>query len=196
MFDHAATADFLATLPLLEGMPEAELAELARVMRRRDLPTGEVLWRQGDKADAMLLVVEGAVSMSLRLPGNRAVEFSRRRPGDVLGEIPLLDGGRHSGTAQVVEAARLLSLSRADFAALVSRRHPTAFALKRRLAGVACMRLREQWAGWPSRWTAAGRTCRRPTSARSWSSAARRTAPMSAGSPTSARSTRLRSGAF
>ena len=29
----------------------------------------------------------------------------------------------------------MLSLSRADFAALVSRRHPTAFTLKRRIAG-------------------------------------------------------------
>jgi CRP-like cAMP-binding protein len=43
---------------------------------------------------------------------------------------------------RVIEPASLLSLSRADFAALVLRRHPTAFALKRRIAGVACARLR------------------------------------------------------
>ena len=47
----------------------------------------------------------------------------------------------------MVEPATLLSLTRADFAALVSRRHPTAFALKRRIAGVACARLRLQLAG-------------------------------------------------
>jgi hypothetical protein len=29
---------FLATVPLLDGMPEAELAELARLTRRRELP--------------------------------------------------------------------------------------------------------------------------------------------------------------
>ena len=64
----------------------------------------------------------------------------------MLGEIPLLDGGRHSAAALVTEPASLLSLSRADFAALVSRRHPTAFALKRRIAHVACARLRRQLA--------------------------------------------------
>ena len=68
-------------------------------------------------------------------------------PGEVLGEVPLLDGGRHSATARASEPTSLLSLSRADFAALVSGLHPTAFALKRRIAGVACARLRQQLAG-------------------------------------------------
>jgi CRP-like cAMP-binding protein len=147
MSDDGGVAGFLATVPLLEGMPGAELAELARVMRPRDLPAGEVLWRESDEASAMLLVVDGAVSLSLHLPGDRTVELGRVGRGEVLGEVPLLDGGPHSATARVVEPARLLSLSRADFAALVSRRHPTAFALKRRLAGVACMRLREHLGG-------------------------------------------------
>src|SRR5215204_3694356 len=118
----AATAEvaaFLATVSLLEGIPEAELADLAALLRRRDVPAGEVLWRQGDEPSAMLLIVEGRVSVSLPLPGHRAVEVGSMGPGEVLGEIPLVDGGRHSATAAVTEPTRLLSLSRADFAALV-----------------------------------------------------------------------------
>ena len=135
---------FLATVELLDGMPEAELAGLAGILRRRDLPAGEILWNQGDEAVAMLLIMSGRVAISLHLPGERAVDVASVGPGEVLGEIPLLDGGRHSATARVTEPASLLSLSRADFAALVSRRHPTAFTLKRRIAGVACARLRGQ----------------------------------------------------
>jgi CRP-like cAMP-binding protein len=142
-----AVAAFLATVPLLDGLPEAELDELARILRRRDIPAGEVLWRQGDDAAAMLLIVDGSVSMSLRLPGDRALEIASLGRGEVLGEMPLVDGGNHSATARVMEPASVLSLSRADFAALVSRRHPTAFALKRRIAGVACERLRAQLEG-------------------------------------------------
>ena len=140
------TLAFLSSVPLFEGIPEAELAELAQVLRRRDVPAGEILWREGDEAAAMLMVVDGQVAVSLRLPGERSVEVAGVGPGELLGEIPLLDGGRHSASAHVTEAARLLSLSRADFAALVSRRHPTAFALKRRIAHVACGRLRRQLA--------------------------------------------------
>jgi CRP/FNR family transcriptional regulator, cyclic AMP receptor protein len=142
----ADTVAFLATVPLLEGIPDSELAELARVLRRRDAAPGEILWREGDEAVAMLLIVDGQVSVSLRLPGDRALEVASVGRGEALGEIPLLDGGQHSATTRVTEPASLLSLSRADFAALVSRRHPTAFALKRRIAHVACARLRLQLA--------------------------------------------------
>ena len=138
------TVAFLSTVPLFEGIPEAELEELAAVLHRRDVPAGEILWREGGEAVAMLLIVDGQVSVSLRLPGDRAVEVADVGPRELLGEIPLLDGGRHSATARVTEPASLLSLGRADFAALVSRRHPTAFALKRRIAHVASARLRRQ----------------------------------------------------
>jgi CRP-like cAMP-binding protein len=137
---------FLATVPLLAGAPEEELGELARVMRRREVAAGTVLWRQGDEAEAMLLIVAGRVSVALQLPGDRMAPVASLGPGEVLGEVPLLDGGRHSATAHVAEPATVLVLSRADFAGLVSRRHPTAFALKRRIAGVACARLRLQLA--------------------------------------------------
>jgi CRP-like cAMP-binding protein len=142
----AASASLLATVPLLEGIDEVELEELAGIMRAREMPAGKVLWSEGDEAKAMLLVIEGRVSVVLNLPGERTVELNRVGPGEVLGEIPLLDGGRHSATARVIEPARLLSLSRADFAALVSRGHPTAFALKRRIARLTCSRLRLQLA--------------------------------------------------
>jgi CRP-like cAMP-binding protein len=142
-----ATVALLASVPLLEGIPEAELAELARVLRRRDLPAGEVLWREGDRASAMYLLVDGRVSLSLRLPGERVVEVNNVGPGEVIGEIELLDRGDHSATARTTERTSVLALSHADFGGLVSRSHPTAFTLKRRIAGVACARLRLQLAG-------------------------------------------------
>jgi CRP-like cAMP-binding protein len=152
MFDEATSrasgiASFLATVPLLEGIPEPELEDLAGLLLQRTRPVGEVLWRQGDEARGMELVVDGRVSISLRLPGDRDVELTSVGPGEVLGEIPLLDGGEHSATARVAEPATLLSLSRADFVALVARRHPTAFTLKRRLTAIACARLRRQLGG-------------------------------------------------
>src|SRR4051794_21104372 len=105
---------FLAGLPLLGGVAEEELANLAAVLRRRDLTAGEVLWNQGDEAVAMVLLMSGRVSISLHLPGERTVEVASLGGGEVLGEIPLLDGGRHSATARAAEPVSLLSLNRAD----------------------------------------------------------------------------------
>jgi hypothetical protein len=105
MPDGATSTDevvrFLATVPLLAGVPEAELSDLARALRRREVPAGEVLWRQGEDAGPMLLIVDGRVSVTVRLPGDGTAEVASLGPGEALGELPLVDGGRHSGTARV-----------------------------------------------------------------------------------------------
>jgi CRP-like cAMP-binding protein len=138
------TVDFLASVPLLEGGEEADLMELARVMRRRTVQEGEVLWRQGDDAREMVFVVDGAVTASLDLPGGRTVEIGRAGSGDTVGEIGLLDGGGHTMSACVAETATVLALGRLDFAALLAGRHPAAFRLKRRLASLLTTHLRNQ----------------------------------------------------
>ena len=140
----AEIAGFLATVGLLEGQGEADLAQLARVVRRRTVPAGEMLWRQGDDAREMVFVVDGAVAASLHLPGDRTVEIGRAGPGDVVGEIGLLGGAGHSLSVRVTEAATVLALGRLDFASLLAGRHPSAFALKRRLAALLAARLRAQ----------------------------------------------------
>ena len=134
----------LAAAPAFDGLQRSDLAEVTHVMRRRSTSVGEVLWHQGTEATGMALIVEGRVSVTLRLPGGRSFALADAGPGESLGELPLIDGGPHSATARVTEAGSLLFLSRADFAALASRQDPSAFALKRRFAALTTSRLRRQ----------------------------------------------------
>ena len=143
MSDRAAVA-FLASVPLLEGLEEVDLVELARVMRRRTLQEGEILWRQGEAARELLFVIDGTVEASLQVLGDRTAEIGRAGPRDVLGEIALLDGLGHTMTVRATEAATVLALGQPDFAALLGGQHPTAFRLKRRVAGLLVARLRGQ----------------------------------------------------
>ena len=135
----------LASFDFLEGVPEDELDVLARTMRRRELRAGQVLWRQGDESHELAFVLAGHIAISLQLPGGAAVEVSSVGPGEVMGETGVIDGGPRPVTATAAEPTTVLLLGRADFSALVSRRHPTAFALKRRVARMGCTRLRGQY---------------------------------------------------
>jgi CRP-like cAMP-binding protein len=139
-----ATVDFLATVSLLDGSPETDLLDLARVARRRTIPRGETVWHQGEEAREMLFIVEGRVSASLRVPGDREVEIAIAGPGDMVGEIALLDGGAHTMSVRVAETATVLALGRAEFAALFARPGPAAFVLRRRLTSVLTARYRNQ----------------------------------------------------
>jgi CRP-like cAMP-binding protein len=136
--------DFLATVPLLEGQQEADLVELARVMRRRTLRQGQIVWRQGDDAREMLVIVNGALSALLDVPGDRTVEVARAGPGETVGEIGLLGADGRTTSVRVAETAMVLALGRLDFAALVARQHPSAFSLRRRLALLLTARVRAQ----------------------------------------------------
>ena len=138
------TVDFLAAVALLEGRSEADLVELARLMRRRTVREGELLWRQGDRARELVFIVDGAVSASLHLPGDRTVEIGTAGRGEIVGELGLLDGAGHTMSVRVTETATVLALSRVDFAALLAGQHPSAFMLKRRLAALFTARLRVQ----------------------------------------------------
>jgi CRP-like cAMP-binding protein len=142
MSEEAAAS--ISSFDLLDVVQDEELADLTRIMRRREFRAGHVIWRQGDEAGELVFVLEGRVSISLQLPGDATVEVSSVGPGEVVGEMGMIDGGPRSATATASEPTIVFVLGRADFAALVSRRHPTAFALKRRLAGIGCARLREQ----------------------------------------------------
>jgi CRP-like cAMP-binding protein len=135
----------LAAAPLFTGLERRSLVEVARVMRPRSVAAGDVLWHHGAEAKGMAVIVEGRVAVTLRLPGDRSVEVSDAGPGETIGELPLIDGGPHSATARVTEAGSLLFFRRADFAPFVARDDPSAFALKRRLAGVIAARLRRQF---------------------------------------------------
>jgi CRP/FNR family transcriptional regulator, cyclic AMP receptor protein len=138
------TIDFLAKVPLFAGHTEADLAELARVMRRRKLRESELVWRPGDQAREMLVIRDGALSAWLDMPGGTTTEIARVGPGDTVGEIGLLDGRGHTAGIRAAEPATVLALSRLDFSALNAAQHPSAFAFKRRLAMLCTSRLRNQ----------------------------------------------------
>jgi CRP-like cAMP-binding protein len=138
------TVEFLAAVPLFEGQPEEDLVQLARVMRRRTLRQGHIVWRQGDDAREMLVIVEGWLSALLDVPGDRAVEIARAGPGETVGEIGLLGDDGRATSMRVAETATVLALGRLDLAALVAGQHPSAFRLRRALALLLTARVRNQ----------------------------------------------------
>jgi len=137
------TVDFLATVPLLEGREEADLVDLARVMRRRTVREGEMLWRQGEEAREMVFIVDGGLSASLHVAGGE-VEIGRAGRGETVGEIALLDGREHTMSVCAAETATVLALGRPYFTALLARRDTSSFRLKRRLASLFTAHLRNQ----------------------------------------------------
>lgn len=114
----ARTADRLARLPLFAGIPEGRLATALARARPVEVDPGQVVVRQGERADRFYVVLEGELSVSVADAGPRPVRTLGR--DDVFGEIGLLTGALRTATVTATTPGRLLALEADDFLELVS----------------------------------------------------------------------------
>ena len=134
-----AEDSLLAEVPLFQALDPTERATLAAGMRVREVPAGERVFRRGDPGEALYVIAEGAVEISVSTPTGNRVLLARLARGDVFGELSLLDGMERTADALAVEPIRLVEIDRLALEGLFTK-HPGA-ALD--LLGVIGRRLRE-----------------------------------------------------
>jgi CRP/FNR family cyclic AMP-dependent transcriptional regulator len=124
----------LARAPLFAGLPDEELRRLAVLLRMREYARGEVIFLEGDEGPGLCLVAEGQVRIQLTDPDGREMVLNVYGPGEIFGELALLDGEPRSADAIAQEASRVFWLQREDFAAFLDRHPRAAMAM---LAGLS-----------------------------------------------------------
>jgi CRP-like cAMP-binding protein len=112
------------------------LATLSHVLR---VPKGAMLFQQGDEGDALYAVIDGLVRISVSGQGGRELIIGIFEPGDVFGEIALLDGLPRTASAEAEEDCTLLVVHRAPFLALLEQEA----GLARHVIELLCERLRD-----------------------------------------------------
>jgi len=106
--------DLLRTVPLFTGLGERELERISTLADVVDLPADRILTTQGQLGWEMFILVDGRAGVER--DGQRINEVG---PGEVIGEIALLDGGPRTATVTLTEPSRLLVLARREFQALM-----------------------------------------------------------------------------
>ncbi len=81
---------------------------------QRELFAGEVLFRQGDPSDCAWLVEAGAIEL-VSVQGRREISHGVLGPGELIGELGMLDGSPRSATAVARGDAVLLAIERDQF---------------------------------------------------------------------------------
>jgi voltage-gated potassium channel len=114
--DLMRTWDLVTRVPFFNGVGAEVVAEVARLLRPRDVQPGTVIMRRGEPGDCMYFVVSGEVEIRLR---PTPLRFG---PGAFFGEIALVTGGPRTATAVAVKFSVLLSLHLTDFRHLAARR--------------------------------------------------------------------------
>jgi NTE family protein len=124
----------LREVTLLAGLDRDLRAEVAARASTIEVPAGEWLFRQGDAADRMYVVLAGRLEVLRESP--EPVVLRLAGAGDAVGELALLNDSLRSASVRARRDTRLLCISREQFSALLAEEPSFAHALIRRLGAL------------------------------------------------------------
>jgi len=103
---------------------DAEIIQrISDLSRTRNYKKGERLFVQGERGDALYGLVAGEVRISAHSAEGQEMHLNVIRPGEVLGEIALLDGGDRSASATATKASTLFVVPRQEFLSVLASEH-------------------------------------------------------------------------
>ncbi|NHZ71752.1 MAG: cyclic nucleotide-binding domain-containing protein [Aquificales bacterium] len=100
--------------------PEIE-TELRKHLRVFSFSAGEYVFIQGASPKAVYLVANGRIKVVRGTPEGHETVLCMRSSGDYFCPVPLLDGGKHLGTAVAVTDVTLFSIEREIFTDLCAQ---------------------------------------------------------------------------
>jgi CRP/FNR family transcriptional regulator, cyclic AMP receptor protein len=123
---------------LFSGLSAEERAAIAAQARIRTFNAGETVFNLGSPGDHMMAVLSGTIRISVPSPDGKELVLTLIQPGEVFGELAVLDGKERSADAIAENECTLAILYRHDVLSFFQR-NPSAWP---KLVEVLCQRLR------------------------------------------------------
>jgi cAMP-dependent protein kinase regulator len=109
--------NLLATSPIFQPLDRKQRLELVRRFTAHDVAPGVVVIREGEPGRGLFILLSGEVDVS-KIDGETKVLLATLEPGDVFGEISLLDDSAATATVTAARASTVLFLERSIFTRL------------------------------------------------------------------------------
>jgi uncharacterized membrane protein len=120
-----SNANILGLNPLFKHLEGAQLRVLSAYFVSSTYAPGTFLFKMGDPGESCFVVKRGKVELSLRDHSGDKMVLAEFGPGELFGEISLLDNGPRTATAMVLEETELLELKREELTRYLEN-NPTA----------------------------------------------------------------------
>ncbi|MGH3874035.1 MAG: Crp/Fnr family transcriptional regulator [Pseudonocardiaceae bacterium] len=120
---HRPAIDLLAEIPLFQALSQESISAAARAGRSRTYPPGQIICHQGDPGDHLYAVLEGLVKVVFTAARGDEMVLNILGPGEIFGELALLDGSPRSASVVALKPASIFVLPRKQLLELISS-HP------------------------------------------------------------------------
>ena len=119
---------FLKNVPLFESLPEEDLDRLCEMITEVRLSPGDELFTEGDQGNTAYVIKEGEIEI-LKASDGREILLAVRKPGEVIGEISLLDAAPRMASGRARMNSVLLAVSHEQLNHLINTSPSAARAL-------------------------------------------------------------------
>ena len=128
--------DLLATIKMFELLNEDDRVALAKVIDELNVPQGHTLFQAGDPGDSLFIVQAGEIELFIKDTAGQKIILTTAGPGDMFGELAMLDSGPRTATALALNDSEVLVLDRDDLILLFQRRPDAALHMLAALSGL------------------------------------------------------------
>jgi CRP/FNR family cyclic AMP-dependent transcriptional regulator len=129
-----SVSEFLRRIPMFGELRSAEFEEVVALARPRRFKPREVVIRQGERGDSVFIIQVGYLKVFVSGANGTLTMLGVMGPGEVFGELSLLDGGPRSATVMAMTQGETLVIDRAAFLKLVEDRPRVAIGIMDLLA--------------------------------------------------------------
>ena len=120
--------EFLKKVPLFADLPEADHQKLTQMVEEVRLPAHAVLFAEDSAGDRAYIIVKGQLEV-VKASSGRELLLAVREPGEVIGEMALLEQTPRMATVRARSDSVLLALRKEHLDKLLSTSHAAARAL-------------------------------------------------------------------
>ncbi|MGH7284958.1 MAG: cyclic nucleotide-binding domain-containing protein, partial [Polyangiaceae bacterium] len=138
-----STLEILTEIDLFSGLPQGHLRRIVDIGLEEAYRSGATIFSEGEPGDKFYLIVEGAVRISRIVPGMGEEALAVLGPGEVFGEMALLDESPRSADARAHERCRLLVITKDAFDDLLFLHKSLAYEVLWSCVRMLSARLRE-----------------------------------------------------
>src|SRR6266436_1195436 len=124
--------------PIFRELDQAALDQLCRYSKTRSVKRGTLVFSKGDPGNALFAVVKGTLKIGVTSADGREAVFNIVGPGELVGEIALLDGRERTADAVATSDCELLVIERREFLPFMQSQP----LLAMKLIDLLCARLR------------------------------------------------------
>jgi CRP-like cAMP-binding protein len=117
----AAEGSPLIEFPLFSLLNSEDRSTLAEMFNTVHVDRGDPIFALGDAGDSLYIIRKGKVKIFLEDDRGQRILLAENGPGDMFGEISLLDGGVRTASVTALEDTELLVLDREDLLEFLTR---------------------------------------------------------------------------